>query len=110
MDVYVCVSKFLYNFYVYLHESKYILNSIRSSIFLNLCRRQMLESYGNNFEKETFEKKRLDKSVNHRSQFSDVIGNIARYRVGQYSFAKNMARSSANKNLYVIIYSNKKRI
>lgn len=104
----MCASKFVFNFYVYPHESKYILSSTRSLTFHNACCRQILEFYGNNFEKETFEKKRLDKPVNHGSQFLDVIGNIARYRDGQYSFTKSMARSSANKNLYLIIYFNKK--
>lgn len=66
----------------------------------------MLECYGNNFEKETFKNRRLDISVNHGSHCLDVIGNIARYKIGQYSFAKNMAKLPVN--LYVIIYSDKK--
>lgn len=67
----------------------------------------MRECYGNNFEKETFEKRRLAISANHGSHFLDVIDNIARYKIGQYSFTKSIARLSAN--LYVIIYFEKNR-
>lgn len=67
---------------------------------------ELLEYYGNNSEKETFENRRLAISVNHGSHRLDVIGNIARYKIGQYSFAKDMIKLSVN--LYAIIYSNEK--
>lgn len=59
----------------------------------------MYEFYGNTFEKETFENKRLIKSVNHGSHSSAAIGNTTRYNGGQNSFTKFRRRSSENEKL-----------
>lgn len=61
----------------------------------------MYEFYGNISENETFEKRRLIKSVNIGSTTSNTIGAITRKIGGQYSFIKASRRSAANRNVLI---------